>query len=219
MSSDPRDSGQHEPSAAAEPTTPTEPTTQSEPTLYRFTEPIVGMIWAQTQQGVIGKDGGMPWHAPADMAHFKRVTTGHPVIMGRRTWESFPAKYRPLPDRTNIVITRRQGWAGTPEALGAVVVHSLEDALVEAQFSPGANEVWILGGGKVFAEAVEHANVAAVTVIDSATDGDTFAPELGPEWNFRGGSPLEGWHKDTNGTQYRFTLWAKGPSEFEVEQG
>ncbi len=185
--------------------------------LYRFTRPIVGMIWAQTRQGVIGKDGGMPWHLPEDMAHFKRVTTSHPVIMGRRTWESFPAKFRPLPERTNIVITGQPDWAGTPEAAGAVVVHSLEDALVEAQFSPGGNEVWIIGGGRVYSQALEHANVAAITVIDSDTGGDTGAPQLGPEWTFRGGSPVAGWHTGKNGTRYRYTLWAKGSSEFTSE--
>lgn len=105
---------------------------------YRFTQPIVGMIWAQTNQGVIGADGGMPWHLPEDMAHFKRVTLGHPVVMGRRTWESFPDKFRPLPERTNIVVTRQPGWASTPEASGAVVLDSLEEAIVEAQFSPAA---------------------------------------------------------------------------------
>ncbi len=192
---------------------------QAEPTLYHFSEPIIGMIWAQTQQGVIGKGGTMPWHAPGDMAQFKRVTTGHPVIMGRRTWESFPAKYRPLPARTNIVITGRRDWGGTPEALGAVVVHSLEEALVEAQSSPGADEVWIIGGASVYAQSLEHANVAAITVIDSGAGGDTYAPELGPEWTFRGATPLEGWHQDTNGTQYRFTLWAKGASEFRPADG
>ncbi|WP_434615067.1 dihydrofolate reductase [Arthrobacter sp. A5] len=182
--------------------------------LHRFHEPIIGMIWAQTRQGVIGKDGGMPWRLPEDMAHFKRVTTGHPVIMGRRTWESFSPKFRPLPERTNIVITGRQDWADTPDAAGAIVVHSLEDALVEAQFRPGGNEVWIIGGGQVYGQALEHANVAAITVIDSETEGDTGAPQLGPEWTFRGGTPVEGWHTGKNGTQYRYTLWAKGSSEF-----
>ncbi|WP_269045074.1 dihydrofolate reductase [Paenarthrobacter sp. Z7-10] len=167
------------------------------------------MIWAQTEHGVIGRNGTMPWRAPADMAHFKRITTGHPVIMGRRTWESFPDKYRPLPDRTNIVITTRQGWAGTPAALGAVVVHSLEDALVEAQSSDGSNEVWIIGGGRVYAEALQHANAAAITFIDSDADGDTYAPTLGPEWAQHNSTPPEGWLTDRNGTRCRFTLWGK----------
>ena len=67
--------------------------------------PRLGLIWAEARGGVIGKDGGMPWHVPEDLAHFKERTTGHPVIMGRRTWESFPERFRPLPDRRNIVVT------------------------------------------------------------------------------------------------------------------
>ncbi|MET4003234.1 MULTISPECIES: dihydrofolate reductase [Arthrobacter] len=188
------------------------------PATYRFTQPIVGMIWAQTNTGVIGADGGMPWHLPEDLAHFKRVTLGHPVVMGRKTWESFPDKFRPLPDRTNIVVTRRQGWAGTPEASGAVVLDSVEEALVEAQFSPGGNEVWVIGGGQIFEQTSEHCNVAVVTVINTDVTGDTQAPVLGSEWAFRGATPAEGWHTSKNGTEYRITLWAKGETEFEAPE-
>ena len=188
------------------------------PKTYRFNQPIIGMIWAQTNQGVIGADGGMPWHLPEDMAHFKRVTRGHPVVMGRRTWDSFPEKFRPLPERTNIVVTRRPGWAATPEASGAVVLDSLEEALVDAQFSPGGNEVWVIGGGQIYAQAMEHCNVAVVTVINTAAEGDTQAPALGQEWAFRGASPVEGWHKAKNGTEYRITLWARGETEFEAPE-
>ncbi|MDQ0277666.1 dihydrofolate reductase [Arthrobacter silviterrae] len=188
--------------------------TPDSPELYRFTQPIVGMIWAQTNQGVIGADGGMPWQLPEDMAQFKRVTMGHPVVMGRKTWDSFPAKFRPLPGRTNIVVTRQEGWGSTPGAAGAVVLDSLDQALVEAQLSPGGNEVWVLGGGQVFAQAMDSCNVAAITVINTDVPGDTQAPALGPEWSFRGASPVKGWHTSRNGTEYRFTLWAKGETEF-----
>ncbi len=188
------------------------------PRYYHFSQPIIGMIWAQTNQGVIGADGGMPWHLPEDLAHFKKVTLGHPVVMGRRTWDSFPEKFRPLPLRTNIVVTRQQGWAATPEASGAVVLDSLEEALVEAQFSPGGNEVWVIGGGQVFEQAIEHCNVAVVTVINTGVAGDTQAPVLDHEWAFRGASPLEGWHKSKNGTEYRITMWARGETEFEAPE-
>jgi dihydrofolate reductase len=187
------------------------------PKFYRFSEPIVGMIWAQTNQGIIGADGGMPWHLPEDMAHFKRVTEGHPVVMGRKTWDSFPDKFRPLPGRTNIVITRQQGWGSTPEAGGAVVFASVEEALVEGQFSPGGDEVWVIGGGQIFGQAIDDCNVAVITVINSDVPGDTQAPALGAEWTFRGATPKEGWHTAKNGTEYRFTLWAKGDSEFVAE--
>ena len=109
----------------------------------------IGMVWAQTKAGVIGKDGSMPWHLPEDMKHFSQLTTGHPVIMGRKTWLSFPEKYRPLPGRTNIVVTRNAEWASTPEAEGAVVVSSLDAALLESQFAPGGQKVWIIGGGEI----------------------------------------------------------------------
>ena len=85
----------------------------------------LGLVWAQARGGVIGKDGGMPWHVPEDLAHFKAVTSGHPVIMGRRTWESFPARFRPLPGRRNIVVTGSPSWAEP----GAVRAESLDAAL------------------------------------------------------------------------------------------
>ncbi len=187
------------------------------PSTYRFTQPIVGMIWAQTNTGVIGAGGGMPWHLPEDMAHFKRVTLGHPVVMGRKTWESFPDKFRPLPERTNIVVTRQKGWGGTPEASGAVVLDSVEEALVEAQFSPGGDAVWVIGGGQIFEQTAGNCNVAVVTVINTDVSGDTQAPELGPDWSFRGATPLEGWHTSKNGTEYRITMWARGETEFTAE--
>ena len=93
----------------------------------------VGLVWAQTSGGVIGKDGDMPWNLPEDLKHFNRLTMGHPVVMGRKTWLSFPDKFRPLPGRTNIVITRQKSWADTPEAEGAVeMVPGAKDAIDDA---------------------------------------------------------------------------------------
>ncbi|MDR6505270.1 dihydrofolate reductase [Arthrobacter oryzae] len=180
-----------------------------------FTEKIadgttgVGLVWAQTTAGVIGKDGDMPWHLPEDMKHFTRLTTGHPVIMGRKTWLSFPDKYRPLPGRTNIVVTRQEGWGDTPEAQGALAVKSLDDALLESQFAPGHETVWVLGGGEIFAQTLDIANVAVVTFIDSETDGDTYAPDLGFEWKLAASEPATGWLTSTSGTRYRFTMWRR----------
>jgi dihydrofolate reductase len=167
----------------------------------------IGLVWAQTPAGVIGKDGDMPWNLPEDLKHFTRVTTGHPVIMGRKTWLSFPAKYRPLPNRTNIVITRQEDWGSSPEAEGAVVVKSLDDALLESQFAPGCEAVWILGGGEIFKESTALANVAVVTTIDVDADGDTYAPELGDGWAVGTSVPSDGWLTGANGTRYRFTKW------------
>jgi dihydrofolate reductase len=167
----------------------------------------IGLIWAQTTSGVIGKDGDMPWNLPEDLKHFTKVTSGHPVIMGRKTWLSFPEKYRPLPNRTNIVITRQDGWGETPEAEGAVVVKSMDDALLESQFAPGFETVWILGGGEIFEQSTDLANVAVVTTIDVEADGDTYAPELVGAWEPGASVPDEGWLTAANGTRYRFTKW------------
>lgn len=169
----------------------------------------LGVVWAQTSTGVIGKDGGMPWRLPEDMAHFTRLTTGHPVIMGRKTWESFPGRYRPLPGRTNIVITRQEGWGGTPAAEGAIAVTSLDDALLESQFAPGNDMVWIIGGGNIYAQSMDLANVAVITTIDAATEGDTFAPDLGYDWTMGASLPADGWQTAGNGTRYRINVWRR----------
>lgn len=169
--------------------------------------PVIGMIWAQTEAGVIGRDGGIPWHVPEDLAHFRATTTGHPVIMGRRTWESFPDKFRPLPDRTNIVIS-----GSAPGAFpGAVVVHSLDAAMEAAASSPGAEEIWIIGGGRVYADAMPLANAALVTVVESEEDGDTVAPTLDTDWALAALTPETGWLESSSGPRYRISLWTRRP--------
>ncbi|MFC3300159.1 dihydrofolate reductase [Arthrobacter agilis] len=190
-------------STAREPAPTPSPRTLSVPDAVG-SRPVVGMIWAQTEDGVIGKDGGIPWHVPEDLAHFRATTTGHPVIMGRRTWESFPERFRPLPDRTNIVISRSAG-----ELPGAVVVPSLETALALAADSPGAGEIWIIGGGRVYADGMAHANAALVTVVESAVEGDTLAPALGAEWSLAALTPESGWLESSKGPRYRISLWTK----------
>lgn len=147
----------------------------------------VGAIWAQTADGVIGRAGAMPWSLPEDMAFFRRTTTGHPVIMGRRTWESFPERFRPLPGRTNIVITsspeRVDGGAGPGAVLTA---SSYAEAVRLARTSPGAERIWVIGGGEVYRQALADAEhpvtEALVTVIDLDADGDTHAPVLDDAW-------------------------------------
>ena len=169
----------------------------------------LGVVWAQTSTGVIGRDGGMPWRLPEDMRHFTRLTTGHPVIMGRKTWESFPDQYRPLPGRTNIVITRQEEWGGTPAAEGAIAVKSLDDALLESQFAPGHEMVWIIGGGNIYAQSMDLANVAVITTIDATTEGDTFAPDLGYDWTLGASLPADGWEAADDGTRYRISVWRR----------
>ena len=133
------------------------------------------MIIARAANGVIGKNGALPWHLPEDLAHFKHLTLGWPVIMGRKTWDSLPARFRPLPGRGNIVITRQPGWNDA----GALPAASLAGAL---ELSGDADEAWIIGGAQIFAEAAPLAHRIEVTEIAQDFDGDVFAPRLGAEW-------------------------------------
>ena len=133
------------------------------------------LIYARSRNNVIGKNGDLPWHLPEDLAHFKQTTLGQAVVMGRVTWESIPEKFRPLPGRRNVVVSRRTDYA----AAGATVVSSLQDAL--AMF-PADEVVWLIGGAQLYAQALPLASQLVVTEIDADFEGDAFAPTLGPEW-------------------------------------
>jgi dihydrofolate reductase len=135
----------------------------------------INLIYARAANGVIGKDGIMPWHLPEDLAHFKQLTLGCPVIMGRKTWDSLPAKFRPLPGRINIVITRNAGW----QADGAQRAGSLEEAL---QMAGAVPDIWVIGGAQIYAQAEPLAMRAEVTEIAQDFEGDAYAPRLGPAW-------------------------------------
>jgi dihydrofolate reductase len=133
------------------------------------------LIFARAANGVIGMAGTMPWHLPEDLAHFKRTTLGCPVIMGRKTWESIPPKFRPLPGRLNVVVTRQRHW----QATGASVAHSLPEATA---LCGNASDAWIIGGADIYAQALPLAETAVVTEINTSFEGDAFAPQFGPEW-------------------------------------
>ncbi len=135
----------------------------------------IALIYARAANGTIGKNGAMPWHLPEDLAHFKRLTTGCPVIMGRKTWDSLPARFRPLPGRRNIVVTRQDGWSEN----GVQRASSLPEAL---QMCDQAPTVWVIGGAQIYAQALPLATRVEVTEIAQDFDGDAFAPLLGPEW-------------------------------------
>ena len=135
----------------------------------------INMIFARAANGVIGKNNAMPWHLPEDLAHFKKLTLGHPVIMGRKTWDSIPPKFRPLPGRTNIVVTRQSDWQ--PE--GANTAGSLQAALAQCH---AARDVWIIGGAQIYAQTEPLASRIEMTLIDKDFDGDAFAPTLGSQW-------------------------------------
>ncbi len=135
----------------------------------------LNLIYARAANGVIGKDGAMPWHLPEDLAHFRQLTQGWPVIMGRKTWDSLPPRFRPLPGRRNLVLTRQSGWA----ADGAEPVADLQAALARCA---DAQQVWVIGGGQVYAQAEPLAQRIEVTEIGRDFEGDAFAPTLGPGW-------------------------------------
>jgi len=155
----------------------------------------VGLIWAEAAGGVIGADGGIPWHVPEDSAHFKAVTLGSPVVMGRRTWDSLPERFRPLPGRRNIVVSRRESWF----ADGAEHAASLDEAL----FLAGDGAVWVIGGGQLYREAIALADVLEITELDLTVAGDAFAPSRA---GFRvvTEDPDAGWHTSRTGIRYRF---------------
>ena len=133
------------------------------------------LIFARATNGVIGQNNTLPWHFPEDMAHFKRTTLGCPVIMGRKTWDSLPPKFRPLPGRLNVVVTRQADW----QAEGALCAHSLPEAMA---LCPADREAWVIGGAEIYAQALPLASTAVVTEIDMDFEGDAYAPTFGPEW-------------------------------------
>ena len=135
----------------------------------------LGLIFARSRNGVIGKAGALPWHLPEDLAHFKRLTAGCPVIMGRKTWDSLPERFRPLPGRTNIVVTRQSEW----RTQGATRAGSLPEAVALCAGHPRA---WVIGGAEIYAQALALAQTAEVTEIEADFEGDAFAPRLGPQW-------------------------------------
>ena len=158
----------------------------------------INMIFARAANGVIGNNNRMPWHLPEDMAHFKRLTQGWPVIMGRKTWDSLPPKFRPLPGRRNVVITRQQGWKED----GAEPAASLADAL---KICAQSEEVWIIGGAQIYAQAEPLAQRIEVTEIAQDFEGDAFAPPLGSEW-------IEAAREDhisSNGLKFSFITYDK----------
>jgi dihydrofolate reductase len=158
---------------------------------------MIGLIWAQAANGVIGRDNAIPWHIPEDMAHFRAVTTGSTVVMGRRTWESLPARFRPLPNRRNIVLTRDPTWT----ADGADVAHDLPAALT--------GDVWVIGGADVYAAALPRADVIELTELRDPIDGDVYAPELGPGWTLEQADPSAGWHESAAGVHYRWCRYRR----------
>ncbi|MDI9894910.1 dihydrofolate reductase [Rhodococcus sp. IEGM 1381] len=161
-------------------------------------ERFVGLIWAQSRAGTIGDEGGIPWRIPEDMAHFKATTAEHSVIMGRKTWDSLPAKFRPLPGRRNIVVTRNSSWSED----GAESASSVADAVARV----GDDPVWIIGGGEIYRSAMSIATHLEVTEVDLDVHGDTGAPEIPAGWTAKAGE----WQSSrVNGTRFRWVEYGK----------
>ena len=153
---------------------------------------LVGLVWAQSTSGVIGRGGDIPWRVPEDLIRFKQVTMGHTVVMGRRTWDSLAARVRPLPGRRNVVLTRQTGFV----ADGATVVRSLDEALTDP-------DTWVVGGEQIYTLAMPRASRCEVTEVDvdlPRDDGDVVAPVLDETWVGTTGE----WETSRTGLRYRF---------------
>ena len=158
------------------------------------------LIFARAANGVIGRNNALPWHLPEDLAHFKRLTLGCPVIMGRKTWDSLPPRFRPLPGRLNIVVTRQAAW----QAEGAVGAHSLVEALQQAQ---GHADVWVIGGADIYAQALQLAHSAHVTEIHQDFEGDAHSPRFDASWVETARLP----QASSNGLHFSFVTYQKQP--------
>jgi dihydrofolate reductase len=159
----------------------------------------VGLIWAQSTSGVIGRNNGIPWRLPEDQARFKELTIGRTVVMGRLTWESLPKKVRPLPERKNVVVTRQADYM----AEGATVVDTLEQAL------SGGDDIWVIGGAQIYTQALSSAGRCEVTEIEvdvRRQDGDVVAPMLDESWQGTVGA----WLTSDSGLRYRFHTFHRG---------
>lgn len=161
--------------------------------------PMLTLIVAYAANRVIGRDNALPWKLPGDLAHFKCTTLGHPIVMGRKTWESLG---RPLPGRTNVVITRNAGY----QAAGAVVVPDIDTALRAAG---DTDEVFIIGGAQIFNAVLDHADRIIATEIKAEVEGDSWFPYL----------PSFRWHEvsrqpqaEENGYAYDFVVYERAPN-------
>ncbi len=159
----------------------------------------VSLVAAVARGGVIGRDNTIPWRLPGDVAHFRSLTMGHPVVMGRRTWDSLPDRFRPLPGRRNIVVTRNPDW----RAEGAERAGSLDAAL---RVVGGAEHVFVIGGAKLYEAALPYADALELTEIDLAVEGDTVFPAWDRE-AFEEVARVS--HVSENGTPFAFVTYAR----------
>ena len=159
----------------------------------------VRMVWAQAHDRVLGADGTLPWHLPEDLRLFRVLTLGSTVVMGRRTWESLPARVRPLPGRRNVVLS---GTLSAEDA-GVPVARSIAEVLA------AGDDVWVIGGGGVYAGFLPHADEVVTTEIDATFPGDTYAPALDAGWRRAARVPGEGWLRSSSGLRFAVSVWTR----------
>jgi len=163
----------------------------------------ISIIVAIAENNVIGKDNALIWSLPADMKYFKEITTGHCVITGRKNYESIPEKFRPLPNRTNIIITRQTDYL----APGATVVNSIDEAIKIAK-ETGHEEIFIIGGGEIFEQSLHLADKLYVTKIYQSFEGDVYFPLIKSEdWKETG--PRKGIVDEKNKYEHDFIIYEK----------
>jgi dihydrofolate reductase len=161
---------------------------------------MINIIVAMSTNFVIGKNNDLPWHLPTDMKYFKETTNGHTVVMGRKCWESIPEKYRPLPNRNNIVMSRDPNYV----ANGATVSDDLERILVSHENSD--KQVFIIGGAELYKEAFKYATKVYLTQIYANIEGDIYLEGLETgKWCLKEGSEVY----EENGLKFRFELYEK----------
>ena len=147
-----------------------------------MTLPSICIVVARGSNGVIGRDGDLPWRLRSDLQRFKAITIGKPCIMGRKTWESLPLK--PLPRRLNVVLTRDEGWGDEGQARGALVCRTLDEAIEiarETAEDDGVDEICVIGGAGLFEAALPRARRLYITEVEAAPDGDVHFPPFDPE--------------------------------------
>jgi dihydrofolate reductase len=162
------------------------------------------LVAAVAKNGVIGNANALPWYLPEDLKHFKELTTGHIVIMGRKTWESLPERFRPLPGRRNIVVTRNPDYTGS----GATVVHSLKEAL-KVGAGGTAEKLFVIGGAELYAHALPLAQRLELTEIDAAFEGDARFPAI-DRGQWREVARTTG--ESASGLRYSFISCVRAPS-------
>lgn len=164
---------------------------------------MIKIIVAASSNLVIGKDNDLPWRIPKDLEYFKTMTSGCSVLMGRKCWESIPAKFRPLPNRENIVVTRNTEYV----ADGARIENDLVKVIEE--FKSNGKTLWIIGGAEIYKESFEHADYLHITRVHGEFEGDVFLERFDEnEWDKTYGHSWEGTHED-NGHKFDFEIYKK----------